>query len=169
MRLTATTILSLLLLAACGDSAAPPTGDDGTVRADTRTPDAGVRPEASTPDGLAPDTTSSSTHSFAELYDKVFVKQGCAHPTCHGSVAGKGGLSLLDVDTAYADLINASSRTKECNGAVRVKPGDAHGSLLYAKVSGSPGCGFRMPPKGPLIPASMIDAIEAWIIAGAKR
>jgi hypothetical protein len=57
------------------------------------------------------------------------------------------------------------------SGLLRVTPGDATVSLLYLKIRGGTAapCGNAMPRGLPTLPAADIEAIRAWIAAGAAR
>ncbi len=49
-------------------------------------------------------------------------------------------------------------------GGAVIVPGDAAGSLLVKYISAG-----RMPQGGPKLAQSAIDAISAWVAAGAKN
>jgi hypothetical protein len=67
---------------------------------------------------------------------------------------------------AFEALVGVGAATSACSGSDRVAPGDAAASVLYRKVSGEALCGSPMPPGAPLS-AAQIDAVRAWIDAGA--
>ena len=71
---------------------------------------------------------------------------------CHGSEEVKEGLSLK----TYAEVMQGSD-----NGAVIV-PGDSANSLLVQQVENG-----KMPKRGPKLLPKQIQAIVAWINAGA--
>lgn len=116
-----------------------------------------------TPTGSADAGTAPIT-SFQDLYDQV-ISVDCA--PCHTQRA-LGGLRMVDVDTAFENLLNAPAQTSDCGGRTRVIPGDAENSVFSGKVSGVNLCGPMM-PFGQTPKASTIEAIRQWIEAGAER
>ncbi|MCH2608201.1 MAG: hypothetical protein MKZ92_06675, partial [Pedosphaera sp.] len=75
---------------------------------------------------------------------------------CHGPDKRKGGLRL---DRQREAMLGGDS------GAV-ILPGDSEKSPLYRLVAGLDE-GKQMPPKGKLLPADSIAAIQKWIDSGA--
>lgn len=102
--------------------------------------------------------------SFQQLYDEV-ISVDCA--PCHTQRA-LGGLRMVDVDTAFANLIEVPAETSACAGRTRVIPGDAENSVFSGKVSGVNLCGPLM-PLGQTPNPHTIEAIGQWIESGAKR
>jgi hypothetical protein len=103
---------------------------------------------------------------FAEVYDSVLTKYGCAESYCHGWA---GPDYRARRDAMYADLIDKPASRSCTGGFLRVVPGSPEESLLYLKVSMDvPPCGTRMPfgATHPL-PAADIDLIRTWIQGGA--
>lgn len=94
-------------------------------------------------------TNRSSAMSFQADVQPIF-KQVCSK--CHGGEKTEEGLSLL----TYADVMRGSD-----NGPVIV-PGDAANSLLAQQVEKG-----EMPKRGPKLLPKQIQAIVAWINAGA--
>ncbi|HYE80230.1 MAG TPA: hypothetical protein VEI97_19815, partial [bacterium] len=83
---------------------------------------------------------------------------------CHAG--GQGGLTMnANKDTTYANLVNVAS---SC-GTDYVEPNNAAASLLYHKLTPSPGCGARMPRGGPYWTAASIQMVADWINAGAPN
>jgi len=81
---------------------------------------------------------------------------------CHQGAAAQGGFDLAG---GHAALVDAPSIAYA--GQVRVRPGDPAGSLLMSKLTAPPPeLGARMPLGGEL-PAAEINAVKAWIAAGA--
>jgi ankyrin repeat protein len=76
---------------------------------------------------------------------------------CHGATQQMRGLRLDRRRDALPNRVGA-------NGA-RILPGNAAGSLLYRRVSGTES-GAEMPPAGPLGP-EQINVIKTWIDQGA--
>lgn len=116
--------------------------------------------------------------TFSAIYDKVFT--GCGGPFCHTGTAG-GNLMIDTKENTYMALVgvaamgmnlpNATNPT-HCKdaGLMRVVAGDPDASLLYAKVrlDQEVPCGSRMPTGG-MLPPEQVEAIKAWIMAGAKN
>ena len=75
---------------------------------------------------------------------------------CHGPDKHRGGLRL---DRQREAMLGGDS------GAV-ILPGDSEKSPLYRLVAGLDE-GKQMPPKGKLLPADSIAAIQKWIDSGA--
>ncbi len=86
--------------------------------------------------------------------------------SCHNAGAFLGELDLQT--DPYNALVGVVSTTDTCGGRTQVIPGDKENSLLYQKVAGTHDCGELMPLGGALDQAS-IDAIGAWIDAGATQ
>jgi hypothetical protein len=106
----------------------------------------------------------SAELTFETLYNTV-IEPNCS--PCH-TLRGMGGLHMRDADQAFEELINRDAETDDCLGRTRVVPGDASQSLMFQKVSGINLCGPRMPTTLNLFDDD-IEAIRAWIEAGAKR
>ena len=84
---------------------------------------------------------------------------------CTGCHAGSGGL-FLEPNVSYGNLVNVTSQGYA--PALRVKPFDLAGSVLYGKVSDSGQYGTGMPVGGTIGQAN-IDKIKTWILEGAKN
>ena len=90
------------------------------------------------------------------------LTQSCGFSSCHGS--GTGGLTLGD-GSEHAALVGVESVAAP--GAILVVAGDAEQSYLIQKLEGAAGIvGDPMPPSG-LLDQARIDAVRAWIDAGA--
>lgn len=115
-----------------------------------------------------PACTAPAEPDLAWLEANVFTPS-CGTSRCHGDVASpRAGLSLVAPPggTIHGQLIAPSIETAAM-GMPRVTPGDCERSYLYRKVAGAQIAGTRqMPPEAPLCQAH-IDAICAWIEAGA--
>ena len=107
----------------------------------------------------------SSTASFETV--STILEQQCAGGGCHSGARPREGLSLERAD-AWSELVNAP--TSQCNdGRVLVSPGSPDRSYLMDKILGTNLCsGSRMPKAGMGLPSADIDAISAWICAGAN-
>lgn len=94
----------------------------------------------------------------------------CSVSGCHSGPAGPvlpGGMDLSSADASFASLVNVAA--VQAPGTMRVAAGDADGSYLVQKLAGAAGVGERMPFGGPYLDPATIDAIRAWIDAGAQR
>ncbi len=102
------------------------------------------------------------------LQANVFTPS-CTASSCHGGSTGAGGLNLTD-GKAYAALVGvtATATDKDGKALVRVKAGDPDRSLLSLRVAGPYGTLDVMPP-GLKLDQFKIDAINAWITAGAPQ
>jgi len=90
--------------------------------------------------------------SFAKEVQPIF-EQSCVK--CHGGSDGKkGGLSLK----TYDDLMKGGE-----DGQV-IAPGDAANSMLVQAIEAG-----KMPKRAPKLPQAQIDAIAAWVQAGAEN
>ncbi len=118
--------------------------------------------------GAPPDAPAADT--FRELQTKIF-NQSCLSSSCHSS-AGKAGDLVLEEGLAYDSLVGVRSSTPSAAaaGLMRIDPGHPERSFLLTKLTG-PG-----PDQGDLMPRGMsglqgieIDALRAWVQAGAPR
>ncbi len=94
----------------------------------------------------------------------------CAAAGCHTGPAGgelPTGMDLSSADASFANLVGVSSVQDPTR--LRVAPGDADASYLVEKIEGTAATGGRMPLGGAALDAATIDAIRAWIDAGAAR
>jgi polyvinyl alcohol dehydrogenase (cytochrome) len=118
-----------------------------------------------------PTTTPSpiGDTTFTEIFDRIFVGQGCNGAFCHGANAGE--LSLTTKDEAYEELVGAAAAGTPCasSGLLRVDPFNPDGSLLLRKVAERPPpCGDPMPIAAAL-PEADIESIRNWIERGAPN
>lgn len=107
--------------------------------------------------------------TYDEIASKVF--SNCTTRSCHGEAGGKGGL-ILTADKAYAQLVGvpADNEAAKAKGKLRVVAGDPDASFLLQKLTGpAAGEGDMMPQRGEKLPDAELEAIRAWIKAGAKR
>jgi polyvinyl alcohol dehydrogenase (cytochrome) len=107
--------------------------------------------------------------TFTEIFDRIFVGQGCNGSFCHG--ANGGNLSLVTKDEAYQQLAGVAAAGIPCaaSGLLRVDPLNPDGSLLLRKVAERPApCGDPMPIAAPL-PNEDIERIRNWIERGAPN
>lgn len=158
------------------DAPATPTASPETTPAASRTPTA--RPEVTpTHDGPSPTVPPQPSPSASPagprlqpIQDSIFTPR-CATQYCHSAQARAGNL-VLDAGAAFANLVgvdpaNAAARTA---GMRRVEPYSPDDSFLLLKVSqpSSATFGARMPLIGAPLDQEEIDAIRAWILAGAN-
>lgn len=106
--------------------------------------------------------TDAGLPAVQALFDR-----SCAFNGCHAGAAPAAGLDLA-AGASRAGLVGIPS--SEVAGGVRVRPGDAAGSVLWCKVD--PGCPTRTGPPMPLGAAGLDAADRAllrrWIDSGAR-
>lgn len=101
------------------------------------------------PERALPAPPADFAHTVAPV-----LREHCAE--CHTGAKKKGGLSL----NSRASLLEGGE-----NGVVLVPGKPAESRMLEAMLSSDPDT--RMPPKGPRVPPAQIEAVKAWIQAGA--
>lgn len=106
---------------------------------------------------------------LSALQTAVFAKS-CANAACHGEGTGAAGMSLASADSSYANLVGKDSSEKDSAGTVykRVEAGKPERSLLWLVVQHPVGKTAQM-PKGIALESDKVDAIKAWIAAGALK
>ena len=110
----------------------------------------------------------AAAFTFSQIQGNIFTPV-CAKSGCHaGSTGGQEGL-ILDAGMSYSLLVNHPAT--ENNTLDRVEPGAPERSYLILKLRGDPSIsGDRMPQDGPpYLSNEQIDAIAAWIRAGAPN
>lgn len=129
--------------------------------------------EAGSSGGAAGGGATAGGATFTQVFDAMFASSaavGCG--ACHGTGPNpnlNGGLGgLMTKEAAYEALVGKTSSSAMCSGETYVKAGDPEGSLLYQKVAAAPMCGMRMPPGG-MVPASDVELLKNWIMAGAMN
>lgn len=150
LSLLAAVALSAMVVVGCAGGG----GDDDDDAATTQTP-------ACTP---------LSNSNLSTLQSAIFTPQ-CALPSCHSASVMAGALDLSSAATSHAEMVGVlAAGTFNSNNLDIVSPGNAAGSFLYLKVTGATGIsGNPMPDTGQTLCAEKIDAIEAWIDAGAAN
>jgi len=130
-------------------------------------------PEGTNTSDCVPDTAVTNAPTFTNVYQGVLCAVGCTN-VCH-STSGEAGLILEGKASAYAGLVNVAAKGEACKtgGHMLVVPGNPTTSLLHSKLALMPACGVAMPPTAtatttPITPA-MLDAVRAWIAAGAPN
>lgn len=107
--------------------------------------------------------------TLESIQAKVFSPT-CAVSGCHTGPAGgalPAGMDLGSADASFTSLVGVASIQEPTR--LRVAPADAGASYLVAKIEGTAATGGRMPLGGTALDAATIDAIRAWIDAGADR
>lgn len=103
--------------------------------------------------------------TLTSLQSTIFTPR-CALPFCHATDSPQQGMPLSQGMT-FASTVGVNAI--ELSGFKRVAPNDAASSYLYMKVAGDPRIvGSRMPADGTTLSASEIEAVRAWIDAGAQ-
>ena len=105
-----------------------------------------------------------------ELGRLATVAKGARRPK--SPFAGK--LDMSSQSIAYAALVTAASADNICGPMLRVKPGDHANSTMWVRMSPTAtGCGTGTVEKMPFglaaLPQAQIDAVAAWIDAGAAE
>lgn len=118
---------------------------------------------------------------YTSAFDRIqrqILNQNCAVSGCHDSQSSaNSGNLLLEEGAAYNNLVGVTpdNDAAEAAGWLRVNQtspttGDPQTSFLFRKVDHdlpSPDYGLGMPRLRPKLDQSLIDVIEAWIVAGA--
>jgi len=109
------------------------------------------------------DETSEPIPPHLSTIESEIFARNCTFSSCHGAGSPQEGMSL--VAPTHATLVSVAS--SEAPDLVRIAPGNPDASYLLQKItSATPRDGVKMPPDQPL-PANKIEAIRAWIAAGA--
>lgn len=106
--------------------------------------------------------------TLASIQDNVFTPT-CATAGCHEGPQGPGlpaGQDLSSAAASLASLVNVTSVREP--PLLRVEPLNADDSYIIRKLEGTQVMGLRMPLGGGPLPQATIDAIRAWIDAGAS-
>jgi len=141
-------ICAIVLVAACGnDRAAPVTGDAG-----------------SDDDPLAVSYTPPAG-SLDDLHQRIIAKRCSGQPgLCHN---GQFEPNMSTPAMTYAYLVGRPGLEKP--DRLRIKPGDAAGSLVIDKLRNRGGVATQMPLGAEPLDEADIQALEAWIGGGALR
>ena len=115
----------------------------------------------------APDENSA----YHDIQEYIFDKS-CANSACHAVPANAGSLDLT-YGLSYEDLVAAvpQNPAAAAAGMKLVDPGNPENSFLLTKLMGptAPEQGARMPFGGGVLHDGKIEAIRAWIAAGAPQ
>lgn len=164
---------ALFPLAACGT---PATDDSPTTRSKS-TKSTGTEGNAVTCTGDKVSCDNECIDPISLDMDgihKSILAGSCALSGCHGD-AKKEGIFLTTAQDAYDSLVSAPSH--QILSTLLVKPGQPGASYLMNKLTGmgmsatssTGGSTARMPRGGNALCQPKLDAIEAWITAGAAR
>jgi hypothetical protein len=91
---------------------------------------------------------------------RVFAPS-CGGNGCHGAMGAQQGLDLESPGVA-ARVVGVSA--KECSVTL-ADPKNPEGSLLYTKLGPNPPCGSQMPIARPVLSATDVACVKAWIAA----
>jgi len=112
------------------------------------------------------------TSTFELIENAIFDNRGCTNAICHGAAA-QGGLDLR-AGVAYENLVDVAAHSVA--GAVRVRPGDRQGSLLWQNLAAKTLDDLHlaplrvMPPDPqPALTLDELELIRLWIVGGAPR
>jgi len=112
-------------------------------------------------------TVAGVSANLQSIQDTVFAPS-CASAGCHDGPMGPGlpsGQDLSTLASSFASLVSVTSVQEPT--LLRVNPGNANDSYLIQKLEGTATSGSRMPLGGNPLSQTSIDAIRAWINAGA--
>jgi hypothetical protein len=113
-------------------------------------------------------TVAVVTTTLQSIQDSIFTPT-CATAGCHEGPIGPGlpaGQDLSSVGSSFASLVNVAAVQEP--SLLRVNPGNADNSYLIQKLEGTAATGSQMPLGGNPLSQASIDAIRAWINAGAS-
>ena len=110
--------------------------------------------------------TGAGAPTLSALQSSIFTPR-CALPGCHAPPQPQQGMDL-SAGSTYAYTVGVD--VVELAGFKRIVPGNAADSYLHMKISSDPRiAGGPMPADGTTLSQAEIDAIGAWIEAGAKN
>lgn len=117
-----------------------------------------------------PQCTPFPNNNLSTIQSEIFTPQ-CGLPSCHDSQAPAGSLDLSSASASHANMVGVLSEgTFNSNNIALVDSGNSGGSFLYLKVTGANGIsGNAMPDTGQTLCADKVNAIQAWIDAGAQN
>lgn len=109
--------------------------------------------------------------NFTSIQTGLLSTNRCATVGCHAT-GGQGGLTLSGSKTeVHAALVNAATMNMSASATYpnRVVPNQPDQSFLYIKVTDPGTLGDLMPPIGDRVRQCDVDALRAWIAAGASN
>ena len=181
LALTGTVLTVALIASGCGSttSSSGGTTDTGTTEDTGTGSDAtsDTSTDTATGDTMGGDMMTGDTMtgvSFSTVYPKMAAT--CAASGCHTTKDAKfsGKLDLSAQDTAYAALVTSGTADGVCGPTLRVKAGDHTNSSLWIRLTPTATtCGGadtgKMPSGGTPYTTAELDAVAAWIDAGAAK
>lgn len=102
--------------------------------------------------------------TLSQLQTSIFTPK-CAIAGCHAGPGAEQGLDL-SVGKTYVNTVGVA--VTEAPAYTRVTAGSSADSYLYMKVAADPRIVGAQMPFGGMLAAAEIDAIGAWIDAGAQ-
>jgi hypothetical protein len=160
------------LLWCCGDQASLP-GAPGDPGEPSNPGDPGEPSDPGPGPDLGPECTESFDSTFEAIQTVVFERRGCIEENCHGSA--RAGELDLRADVAYANLIDVPSAG---SSLARIFPKQPLESYLYLKLAAASApeqlfdqqiAGSPMPFSGAPLTTDQLQAVRAWIEAGAPE
>lgn len=126
--------------------------------------------------GAAAGTGGAASATFTQvlaLFGQSGANCGVCHATSPSAANGSFSFNSADKAGAHAAFVGAMSKGgagSMCGaGKAYVVAGQPAASLLYLKLSATPGCGVRMPLGGMPLTDAQLQTVSAWITAGAKN
>ncbi|MDE2700718.1 MAG: dockerin type I domain-containing protein, partial [Gemmatimonadota bacterium] len=117
------------------------------------------------------ETVPGENSAYHDIQEYIFDKS-CASSACHAVPANAGNLNLT-YGLSYEDLVVEvpQNPAAAAAGMKLVDPGNPENSFLLTKLMGPtvPEQGTRMPFGGGVLHDGKIEAIRAWIAAGAPQ
>jgi hypothetical protein len=117
--------------------------------------------ELENPDRFKTDGGGASAACF-DIPKDLFVKRCAQIPNCHSAAMPINPPNLDHESPGVEDRLVNKPGSATCPG-ILVNPADAEGSILYKKLTSSPGCGTRMPQVGTPLDQSELDCVKQWI------
>jgi hypothetical protein len=169
-------------ITASGAAGAPPStsGAAGSASAaagsDAASGAAGKAAAAGEVHGSTPASGGNAPPGSFEYVYNIALRDLCT--TCHTSMGLFSSPDLSNPAKAYDSLVNKDASTMmpgQCTGKGKlITPGNCETSIIYSKISQTmPLCGRHMPLSSDTMPTFVpkegIDALCAWIKAGAKK
>lgn len=177
--MTAATAGTKASTATAGTAAPSATATAGTPATATATAGSGgaatTPPSAAAAGSSGTATSAAPMGSFRAAYEMA-LRDMCMG--CHTPDALIGSPNLATLDKAYDSLVDKDATTMapgQCMGMGKlVTPGNCETSLLYNKIAeDTPKCGRHMPLGSDTMPTRLppaaLEAVCAWIKAGAKK
>jgi len=104
--------------------------------------------------------------TWASLFEDLLRGRGCATALCHGG--SDAGFRVTDSASTHAALTTGAASGEECAGqGALIVAGDPDASLFVDKLGAEPRCGDPMPLGGIPLRDEDLEAVRAWIAAGA--